>query len=242
MIHQLIQFDQNLLKPSKRSFDLWCIIFSRFLFLGVLEIMSKLETKKQESNFVYIIRLFCQRKYYQEFGGKINLKVGVSNDPARRLYNLESDGCPFIKLELSFWVRFESEYIAKEAEKSMHLKYQKNNIKGEWFWFGSKWGMPPTFIKKHLFRFPGAVEMSEHLPKYTEIRGDRYFIKETIRAHNFHKQKKTKCAICNKEFIKGSWQAKYCSSKCRKVARDKYFNLQKQLKTGDKKNAKRKKS
>lgn len=199
--------------------------------MGVLKIMSKLETEKQKLNLVYIMHLLCCRKRYGRFIHKNIFKIGVTSNLTQRLHGLESSGCPFTELELIFWVRFNNKISCKEAEESILFKYQESNIKRrEWFWFQSAKAIP-SYVKKYILYLPGAIEISEYLPKYTEVKKDRYFIKESVRnIHHYHKQKdKAKCAICNKEFIKGSWQAKYCSHKCRKVVRDKYFDLQKQL-------------
>lgn len=59
------------------------------------------------------------------------LKIGISEDPERRLSQLQT-GSP-MKLTLSETVKVRTEREAKDVECAMHLHFRGSRIHGEWF-------------------------------------------------------------------------------------------------------------
>lgn len=59
------------------------------------------------------------------------LKIGMSDDPEKRLTQLQT-GSP-LELVLSDKVKVRSESEAKAVESAMHIHFRDNRIKGEWF-------------------------------------------------------------------------------------------------------------
>lgn len=59
------------------------------------------------------------------------IKIGVSNDPNKRLASLQT--AHFVPLTLLFTIRCKSEEIAYSVEAMLHEHYKAHRLKGEWF-------------------------------------------------------------------------------------------------------------
>jgi len=61
-----------------------------------------------------------------------HFKIGMSDDPARRLRQLESTKGPF-KLNLIFFWGYATRDIASTVEKRLHKEFDRTRANGEWF-------------------------------------------------------------------------------------------------------------
>lgn len=71
--------------------------------------------------------------------GNVPVKIGYSNDPERRVLDLQT-GNPR-KLKLSISLPFDSEELAREAERTFHWLAGKKHrsMAGEWFIIYGGW-------------------------------------------------------------------------------------------------------
>ena len=72
------------------------------------------------------------------------IKIGISNNPAQRLKNLQTGN--FRRLALMGWVNSNNN---RKLEKEFHQKYSALNITGEWFEINHEIVLELLFFKKN---------------------------------------------------------------------------------------------
>lgn len=86
---------------------------------------------KQMSYYVYFIQ--------RDRKGNQPVKIGYSKDPDLRIKDLQVANCD--KLKIALTIPFETEELAREAERTMHWLARKKHRKlnGEWFLIYGSW-------------------------------------------------------------------------------------------------------
>jgi len=68
--------------------------------------------------------------YFIQAGENGPIKIGKSDDPERRLAQLQTAHYEELKI---LWVEYETPGPIKDEERQLHLSYEDDNIRGEWF-------------------------------------------------------------------------------------------------------------
>lgn len=89
--------------------------------------------------------------------GNQPVKIGYSNNPDDRLRALQTAN--WEKLKVSLLMPFETEALAREAERTFHYLARKKHkrLSGEWFMVYGNW---KTFIKESMAIFDGNQKAS----------------------------------------------------------------------------------
>ncbi len=84
--------------------------------------------------------------------GNQPVKIGYSNNPDDRLRTLQTGN--WEKLKVSLLLPFETEALAREAERTFHYLARKKHrrLNGEWFIINGSW---KTLIKESMAIFDG---------------------------------------------------------------------------------------
>lgn len=79
------------------------------------------EIKPENTFYVYFLRADISGVY----------KIGITNNPLKRLYQLQTS-CPY-RLKIRYLFDCENQDNAYKLEKHFHKKFKKHRMNGEWF-------------------------------------------------------------------------------------------------------------
>lgn len=82
--------------------------------------------EKFNSTFVYVI---------ESTSG--HFKIGISDNPARRIKQLNKTKGPF-DLNLIYWCAYDSRETAAKREQALHGEFEHARVNGEWFKLSAK--------------------------------------------------------------------------------------------------------
>ncbi len=97
------------------------IAFIVVLFIVRLRFKLKTREYKKEDVYVYII----ENTYLHD------TKIGISNNPEKRIKQLQTGSSR--QLVIRHTIKFDNRDAATKVESSLHRKYSKYRLTGEWF-------------------------------------------------------------------------------------------------------------
>ncbi len=105
------------------DFDIFLVIVVISLFIIFINLIYKISRFKEPREEVYV--------YIIENTYSHDTKIGISNNPEKRIKQLQTGSSRLLKIQ--YTILFNTRNEAIKAENSLHKKYSKYRLMGEWF-------------------------------------------------------------------------------------------------------------